>query len=382
MSGAEDYCFPRMDRAEFLRLGGSGLAGAVLLGTAGGAALARTEPSLRAEFSAASKEYGVPVDLLLAMGYVNTRWEMPPPDASPYEPDDLHGRGAFGIMQLYRNPSKNTLGRAASLIGLSKRRLKTDRASNVRGAAAVLADIAGKRPEGLNGWYDAVAEYGGGALYADQVYEVLESGASSTTSSGEKLALAPHEGVESRDIVTRQAAGDYPGSRFFGAASGNYWPGRTYRRRTYDVNKIVVHVMQGSWSGTLNHFKDPQSGVSCHYNVRSSDGAVGQSVRERDTAYHAGHWITNLTSVGIEHEGYVGRPRWFTAAMYRSSARLAAYLCKKHRIPVDRRHIIGHNQVPGCSGGAGGGVSCHTDPGRYWDWPRYMKLIAYYRRRV
>jgi hypothetical protein len=33
----------------------------------------------------ASREYGFPRELLLAMGYVNTRWKMPPPSASYYE---------------------------------------------------------------------------------------------------------------------------------------------------------------------------------------------------------------------------------------------------------------------------------------------------------
>ncbi len=44
----------------------------------------------------------------------------------------------------------------------------------------------------------------------------------------------------------------------------------------------------------------------------------------------------------------------------------------------DRRHIIGHNQMPGCPG-AGGGVSCHKDPGRHWNWQKYMSLIRHYR---
>jgi len=125
-----------MDRRGFLRLGGGGLAGAILLGTTPGRrALAQAEPSLAAEFEAAATEYGVPEELLLAVGYANTLWEMPPPDASPYEPDDLHGRGAYGIMQLVRRPSKDTLGRAASLTGISAKRLKADRAANVRGGA-------------------------------------------------------------------------------------------------------------------------------------------------------------------------------------------------------------------------------------------------------
>ncbi len=82
-----------MDRRDFLRLGGVGLAGAVLLGGTGGRALAQAGASLQAQFEWAAKKYDVPVELLLAMGYVNTLWEMPPPWASDYEPGDLHGRG-------------------------------------------------------------------------------------------------------------------------------------------------------------------------------------------------------------------------------------------------------------------------------------------------
>jgi hypothetical protein len=73
-----------MNRRGFLRFGGAGLASAVLLGTAGSRVLARTGPSLKAEFKAAATEYSVPQELLLAMGYVNTLWEMPPPGASDY----------------------------------------------------------------------------------------------------------------------------------------------------------------------------------------------------------------------------------------------------------------------------------------------------------
>src|SRR5918999_5943342 len=148
------------------------LAGAVLLGTAsaaGGRVLAQTEPSLKAEFEAAATEYKVPKELLLAMGYVNTLWEMPPPEASDYVPGDIHGRGTYGIMQLVQTPWEDTLGRAASLTGISEERLKTERAANIRGGAAVLAGIVGEdKPSELDGWYEAVGEYGGGELYAPE----------------------------------------------------------------------------------------------------------------------------------------------------------------------------------------------------------------------
>jgi hypothetical protein len=80
-----------MNRRDFLRLGGAGLAGTVLLGTAGGTVLAQPGSSLKAELAAAAAKYEVPKELLMAMGYVNTLWEMPPPEASDYVEGHLHG---------------------------------------------------------------------------------------------------------------------------------------------------------------------------------------------------------------------------------------------------------------------------------------------------
>src|SRR4028119_871716 len=89
-----------IDRRDFLRLSGTGLAGGVLLGGAGGRVLAQAGTSLNSEFESAAAEHSVPEELLMAMGYVNTLWEMPPPEASDYEPGDLPGRGTHGLPQL------------------------------------------------------------------------------------------------------------------------------------------------------------------------------------------------------------------------------------------------------------------------------------------
>ena len=92
-----------IDRRAFLKLSGAGLAGVALLGSLGSAtALAQTRPeaqsksSLVAEFRGAAEEHGVPVELLMAMGWVNTRWEMPPPEANEYEEGSLHGGAPTG----------------------------------------------------------------------------------------------------------------------------------------------------------------------------------------------------------------------------------------------------------------------------------------------
>ena len=373
-----DYVDTRMDRRNFLRLSGVGIAGVVLLGTAGSRVWAQSGSKLDSEFEAAAEKYGVPKDLLLAIGYANTRWEMPPESSGDYEPGDLHGMGGYGIMQLDQNPKKDTLAQAADLTGSPKEALKTGQAANIAGGAAVLADLAGDtKPEDLDGWYEAVSRFGEGTLYADQVYEVLKDGVSAEVDPGETVTLKPHPDVQTPVVRTAQAAGEYSRSTWYGASSNNYT--NANRPGSNRINKIIIHVTQGSWSGSLGWFKNSSSQVSAHYTVRSSDGKIGQSVREEDIAYHCGYWSYNQTSIGIEHEGYIDNSKWLTGTMYQSSARLAAYLCKKYKIPIDRQHIIGHNEVPGCPG-PGGGSGCHTDPGRYWNWTKYINLIKYYSR--
>lgn len=127
---------------------------------------------------------------------------------------------------------------------------------------------------------------------------------------------------------------------------------------------MIIHVTQGSYAGTISWFQNPTSEVSAHYVIRSSDGQITQTVRDRDTAYHAKN--SNASALGIEHEGFVDDPSWFTDAMYRSSAALTRTLCDTYGIPKDRTHIIGHSEAPG---------SDHTDPGKYWDWNLYMGYV-------
>jgi N-acetylmuramoyl-L-alanine amidase len=294
---------------------------------------------------------------------VNTLWEMPPPDASDYEEGDPEGRGAYGIMQLVRNPERDTLGRAASLTGLSVEELKTSRAANVRGGAAVLADIQGaNRPADLDGWREAVARYGDTELYAVEVYETLQTGASATIPTGEKLQLAPQD-VEVQQIDLAGAKADYRHATWHKANDGNLTDSH---RGAKDIDIIVVHVAQGSYAGTIKWFERARSNVSAHY-VVSRKGKVAQCVRNEDIAWHAGNWPYNKRSIGIEHEGYASVPK--TARQYRSSARLAAYLSRRLGIPVDRHHIIGHRDVPGVN------TAC---PGRF-DFARYLRLIKTYR---
>jgi hypothetical protein len=67
-----------MDRRDFLKLGGARLAVIALLGTTGShGVLAQEGSSLVEDFEEAAEKYRVLKELLLAIGYVNTHWEMP-----------------------------------------------------------------------------------------------------------------------------------------------------------------------------------------------------------------------------------------------------------------------------------------------------------------
>jgi N-acetyl-anhydromuramyl-L-alanine amidase AmpD len=156
---------------------------------------------------------------------------------------------------------------------------------------------------------------------------------------------------------------DYRGAQWIAAASANLR--RADRPDDYPIDRVIIHVTQGSYSSAVNVFQDPSHKAAAHYVIRK-DGHVAQMIRELDVAFHAGNRKYNERSIGIEHEGFVEKAASFTDAMYEASARLTAAICARYAIPVDRTHIIGHVEVPGTD---------HTDPGRYWDWDRYMKLV-------
>ncbi|MFI1015961.1 N-acetylmuramoyl-L-alanine amidase [Streptomyces sp. NPDC020965] len=179
-------------------------------------------------------------------------------------------------------------------------------------------------------------------------------------------AAAPaRSATATTDAATTDAATiDYPGALWLPATTANYTASE--RPSSYAVDRVVIHVTQETFDDTVKIFQNPARKVSAHYVVRSADGLVAQCVRERNIGWHAGSWGHNTRSVGIEHEGWVDQPGYFTDALYERSAAVTAAICKRYRIPRDRTHIIGHHEVPGAT---------HSDPGPYWDWARYIRLV-------
>lgn len=117
---------------------------------------------------------------------------------------------------------------------------------------------------------------------------------------------------------------------------------------------VVIHIMDGTLTGTDSWFASPESGVSAHYSV-GKKGEVHQYVKETDTAWHAGRVKNpsfslykkdvnpNLYTIGIEHEG--NATTVWSPAMKKASAELLKDICARWNIPLDRDHVIGHYQV-------------------------------------
>lgn len=300
-----------------------------------------------------------------------------------------------------------TLATAAELTGLPAEKLRTDPAANVLGGAALLAAEQHERGQSAAAdparWYTAVARYGSqddpraGKAFADEVYEVMRHGQSRTTDAGQRVTLAASPGLTPDAAQQKRLASPADRGAAAGAArklecpwtvacesvpapyeefgDGDYGNhDKADRPEDQRVSTIVIHDTEGSWETTLKLIKDPTY-VSWNYTIRSSDGLIAQHVPTKDVAWHAGNWYINSHSVGIEHEGFLAAPdAWYTEAMYRASARLVKYLSRKYDVPLDRQHILGHDNVPGTTTATIPGM--HTDPGPYWDWAHYFTLLG------
>ena len=151
--------------------------------------------------------------------------------------------------------------------------------------------------------------------------------------------------------------------------------------RGNDVEAIIIHTTEG-WSGGGRTFMKGNRRASAHYGIER-DGTITQSVLDKDRAWHAPG--ANGWGIGIEHSAFAkdnpnnSKHLGFTQAQIDASAKLVAKLVRKYNIPITRGYIFGHNEVgkgtvPGSPQGKGG----HSDPGPYWDWDNYLRLVKYY----
>ncbi|GIP37795.1 amidase [Paenibacillus sp. J31TS4] len=377
-----------------------------------------TDSPLQQAFESASLEFGVPLEVLMSVAYNETRWE-----SHGGEPSMGAGYGVMHLTQAnehlsahskgdaeepdydrVNDPALRTLDTAAALLGVSPDALKLDTEQNIRGGAALLASYArelhGSLPATASDWYAAVAKYSGSDAqelaqsFADDVYATMLQGVEAVTTDGQYAKLNASAVVPNTSLLdtlhlrsAQKSGADCPNglacryipaaySLYSGSATdyGNYDLANRTENGDLKIKYIVIHDVEGSYKSAINTFLS-KSYVSAHYVIDSTTGEVTQMVRPKDVAWQAGNWYINAHSIGIEHSGFAAEGgKWYSEQMYHASARLVKYLAKQYDIPLDRQHILGHDELPGLAPANQTGM--HWDPGAYWDWAHYFTLLG------
>ncbi len=345
-------------------------------------------------FSSASKAYNVPEDLLKAVSYAQTRYNNIIENNNDRGPEVQPQ--VYGIMGL-RNDNwfGHSLIEGANLIHQPADIVAVNASLNIQAAAALFSSIADSLKidrSNLNNWRPVLEEFSGipqkniRPFFTFDVFKVLSDGTNLegiTISSKAEINMNqfseevnPKNKMKNVESVTDQS--DYPGAVW--SPSPNF-----YNDNNFNPMFLVVHDTEGGFASSLSWLQNPQSSASAHYIIRSSDGYIVQMVHEKFAAWHVSCW--NRYMIGVEHEGYVSTPSYFTDAMYKASAGLYRHFIETWGVPLDSNHVIGHWQWefpwwqtyikqnypyidPTCNN--------HTDPGKYWDWNKYFNLIRSY----
>ena len=119
----------------------------------------------------------------------------------------------------------------------------------------------------------------------------------------------------------------------------HYTPGRNGRQ----IDKVIIH--HNADNLTIRGCYDvwQTRPASAHYQVQT-DGTIGQLVWDRDTAWHAGNFAANTTSIGIEPADMTRDPWTVSEACLDNGAHLVAAVCKYYKLgrPAWGKNVFGH----------------------------------------
>ena len=384
--------------------------------------LSAQDNSFEAFFEEAySQNPSIPQGVLEAIAYTNTRMNHLSPVSSCQELPEYFG--VMGLVADGKGYFQNTLSRVAELSGFSQRDIVESPRINILAYAKAYANVQqnkrlNNRVENHEPVLSELSEIPQDNTdhnkYAldQQFYSILTEMQSPHSGTQHRLNrridLKKVFGEENYKIlsadwvkVSNRSISNSDGNTFSVAASRaanctsssskpNYssaiWnPAHNNNfnsRGGADIEYVTIHTVQGSYASAISWFRNPAAGVSTHYVIRASDGQVTQMVCEKDRAFHVK--TDNSSAIGIEHEGFIGDGgAWYTNEMYESSAALVRDICARNGINPLKTfggpptngirtlsnncyHIKGHQHFRNNN---------HIDPGPFWDWDRYYRLI-------
>lgn len=354
-------------------------------------------------FEAAYKAFPqIPKGLLEAVSFTNTHCHHLT-DADYTFDDSTAMPRAYGLMGLVKNGKnyfRENLFTVSQLSGIEVGEMLESPSANVMAYASAFAKIYDGK--GMKSCLLAVSELSELPMGEEKDVFPMNVMLYSVCSFLNDEAMAERFDFQKYDIDLKSVFGDdlpflsakglrVSGESDYPNAIWNPAPECNFGERTNPVSGVVIHYTEGSYAGCISWFKNCDAQVSAHYVIRSSDGQVTQMVREADKAWHARS--ANAYTIGIEHEAYGDIVSYFTDAMYKSSADLVRDICSRYETIDGHRTFYRDTLDSGIRlneglHSLGGESACtkirghqhypdqsHTDPGPYWNWNYYYKLI-------
>ncbi|MCQ2319766.1 MAG: N-acetylmuramoyl-L-alanine amidase [Bacteroidales bacterium] len=354
-------------------------------------------------FEAAYKAFPqIPKGLLEAVSFTNTHCHHLT-DADYTFDDSTAMPRAYGLMGLVKNGKnyfRENLFTVSQLSGIEVGEMLESPSANVMAYASAFAKIYDGK--GMKSCLLAVSELSELPMGEEKDVFPMNVMLYSVCSFLNDEVMAERFDFQKYDIDLKSVFGDdlpflsakglrVSGESDYPNAIWNPAPECNFGERTNPVSGVVIHYTEGSYAGCISWFKNCDAQVSAHYVIRSSDGQVTQMVREADKAWHARS--ANAYTIGIEHEAYGDIVSYFTDAMYKSSADLVRDICSRYETIDGHRTFYRDTLDSGIRlneglHSLGGESACtkirghqhypdqsHTDPGPYWDWNYYYKLI-------
>jgi N-acetyl-anhydromuramyl-L-alanine amidase AmpD len=373
----------------------------------------------------------IPSGVLEALAYTKTRWN----NQQPLTPvDSHHGMPQpYGVMGLFIGSGgfEGQVDKAASLLNVSPAVVIKNQRYNILGAAALIAyDMqaegvqAKSSPEKLSSVLEnalglstsnrkasaAVDKH----LRTSFAYHVLLNLNRGSDDKGIRYAATPiafEKAFSAKDLILQRApfvsldvARDKVSignvqidpitetlvkNNARQLKSADFAPA-LYRQSPFEGARtqgppthISIHQMEGFYEGSIATFLTGSAQASAHYLIRDSDGQVTQMVQESRRANHT--FRNNEYTLGIEQEGFNGKPGWYSANTYAQVIAITKSMCTQwsiscssvyrgastntENIQAASLRIKGHQHYSGQGGN-------RKDPGSFFSWTRFADGIA------
>jgi hypothetical protein len=374
----------------------------------------------------------IPRGVLEALAYTKTRWN----NQQPLAPIDAHHGmpQPYGVMGLYvgKGGFANQVDEAAMLLQVKPLLIMKNQRYNILGAAALIA--RDMRVEGLEkkSSPEQMTRVLGNALGLPNAnlkntnaisshlrtsfaYSVLSSLNRGSDDKGITFAARPiafEKAFSLNDLIVQKApfvsldvsqdkvslstdvsidpiTETLIKNNMRQLKSADYGPA-LYRQSPFEGARtqgppthISIHQMEGFYEGSISTFLTGSAQASAHYLIRDSDGQVTQMVQESRRANHT--FRNNEYTLGIEQEGFNGKPGWYSTNTYTQVIAITKNMCARWSIPCTSVYrgvatnseniqaaslrIKGHQHYSGQGGNRG-------DPGSFFSWTRFADGIT------